>query len=1103
MLNPPDQANRERALDPFESFIVQAPAGSGKTALLISRLLSLLAHCDYPEQILAITFTRKAAQEMQARCLEALKQGMQPRPKDPYAASLWTMAQAVIQREQDKCWQLLQNPHRLRIMTIDAFCMQISQHMPITTELSHPLQMLNQSEPLYEQAIDQVILNASDKDPWYPALEKLLFHLNMNIPQLKRLLCTLLACRDQWLPYLVTQNAENLQTILQSSIESFITEQLAQALDCMDHEDRNTAESLLRFALDQDDCVLHTQLDALTAWHDFCGMTLTTQYQWRKTVTTQQGFPAPSSIKNKEEKAHAQSMKATMQAFLERHTTNDKLLDCLQMIARCPSTLYHEDEWSVLQALSTLLPIVAAQLSLCMQSRQQADFTEVSMKALQALTAFDNPQDIGRQLDQHIHHILVDEFQDTSIAQFRLLQQLTAGWQPGEHRTLFVVGDPMQSIYRFRQAEVSLFHTLKAHGMHHIKLQAITLKSNFRSDPMLIDWVNTQGNAIFTAKSDPILGQIPFSEATATRNENSPHTKACCHRFPEDPNAQAQAIVDLIQMERAQHPDQSIAILVRSRSHLEHIIPALKAAHIPLDAHEIQQLSSHSVTQDLLALTRALDHLADRTAWFAILRAPWCGLKLDDLLILSENHAQTTIWHQMNDPTVQARLTPNGRMRLQRILTPINNAIHERLRLPLHEMVERTWFDLSGPACYPSHDTRLVAEAFFNHLANFYQSHGSYDPHDHEMALTQLYAPNTESHQAVQVMTIHKAKGLEFDCVIIPECQRTSMHGANPLLLWQHHIKGHGKQRLFMAPLPNHKLEHSAYELLKYLHRNQSQNESKRLLYVALTRAKSRIHCTARLEDPDRIPAHSFADYLRKPFEEAPLSSLENPEVIEDETAPIGFSRLSDDWQSQRMIEPAQVDWDAGNRYVAQAISSIAVCGTVIHQLLAELSQRMPLPKATPKWLASQKAHWSKWLRLHGYPEKDDQHALSFIESAIGFTLSDPKGQWILSPHEAAKSEYAMVSTTAHGFENHVIDRTFIDQGTRWIIDYKCTPSDQPDQVFLAQQWQQHQAQLHRYAQLFTDESRPIMLGLYFPICQQWLAKPYAITSEVDHASSH
>ena len=120
-----------RALDPLRSFLVQAPAGSGKTELLIQRYLTLLARVDQPEAVVAITFTKKAAGEMRQRVVKALREGAGPRPKKAHEALTWELARDVRERSDALRWDLYRNPSRLRIRTIDSLCASLTRQMPL------------------------------------------------------------------------------------------------------------------------------------------------------------------------------------------------------------------------------------------------------------------------------------------------------------------------------------------------------------------------------------------------------------------------------------------------------------------------------------------------------------------------------------------------------------------------------------------------------------------------------------------------------------------------------------------------------------------------------------------------------------------------------------------------------------------------------------------------------------------------------------------------------------------------------------------------------------------------------------------------------------
>src|SRR3546814_234831 len=103
----------------------------------------------------------------------------------------------------------------------------------------------------------------------------------------------------------------------------------------------------------------------------------------------------------------------------------------------------------------------------------------------------------------------------TSLTQSRLLTSLTAGWEPHDGRTVFLVGDPMQSIYRFRKAEVGLFLNAWENGLGEIQLNALQLTDNFRSQANIVQWVNRVFKPLFPAQANPGMGAIPYSASTA------------------------------------------------------------------------------------------------------------------------------------------------------------------------------------------------------------------------------------------------------------------------------------------------------------------------------------------------------------------------------------------------------------------------------------------------------------------------------------------------------------------------------------------------------------------------------------------------------------
>src|SRR5437763_797332 len=450
-------------------------------------------------------------------------------------------------------------------------------------------------------------------------------------------------------------------------------------------------------------------------------------------------------------------------------------------------------------------------------------------------------------LDTKIRHILVDEFQDTSYSQWELLERLTAGWEPGDGRTLFLVGDPMQSIYRFREAKVALFLQAWDSGLGSVKLERLTLTTNFRSQAGLVDWYNAAFPEILPREADPASGAVPHSRATP-KHAALAGDAATWHHVP-DRAAESKTIVSLVRS-----AEGSKAILVRNRLALADIVPALQRAGIRYRAIEIEHLGEKQVVQDLYALTRALMHLGDRIAWLSILRAPWLALPLEKLLEIAGGDRTKTIWELIKDDLFLSHFT-----------TTLAPAIANRARGSLRETVEGLWLALAGPACVADKTELEDAERYLDTLSDLEDEGPITDLARLADALERLYAlPDVDATDAdLQIMTIHKAKGLEFGTVIVPGLDMGPGGGDPDLLLFHELVsvdgssrrppvkggsepKASGRLGLLLAPIKATGSDSDpTYRYLARLDTEAEDTEASRLLYVAATRAEHRLHLLA------------------------------------------------------------------------------------------------------------------------------------------------------------------------------------------------------------------------------------------------------------------
>ena len=211
----PDLAQRREALDPRRSFIVQAPAGSGKTELLIQRYLGLLAAVDHAKEIVAVTFTRKAAGEMRERVLQALQDARAGKTGETaHEALTLRLAAAALARDQAAGWRLIDNPARLRIQTIDALCAGLTRQMPVLSRFGAQPESVEDALPLYREAA-QATLALIDEDADVAGdVERLLIHLDNNSARIEDLIAGMLARRDQWLRHVHGREREELEGAL-------------------------------------------------------------------------------------------------------------------------------------------------------------------------------------------------------------------------------------------------------------------------------------------------------------------------------------------------------------------------------------------------------------------------------------------------------------------------------------------------------------------------------------------------------------------------------------------------------------------------------------------------------------------------------------------------------------------------------------------------------------------------------------------------------------------------------------------------------------------------------------------------------------------------
>lgn len=869
-----DAAGRIRALAPG-SFIVEAPAGAGKTELLTQRVLMLLAHVEAPEEVVAITFTNKAAAEMRSRILDALRRAAEgDLPAEPHRRVTFDLARAALAASEARGWGLLDHPGRLRVTTIDAFCASLARQMPVLSRFGGQPRLAEDAGRHYDEAARRALAWLEEDGPLAEAVGRALAHLDNDAVRLKGLLAAMLARRDQWLRHA-------LQTSAQEEAEAALTElvarDLARAAETLSGRVQEALMPVARFAaanvadLANDRALaplrdwtrpLRAEAEELPLWRAAVTLLLTDAGTPRKSLTRNMGFPPKVSDSQK-------------QALLEiAGALSETDVAALAQVRRLPGAGYTEEEWSTVAALADLLRLAAGELWTVFREAGEADFIEVARRALQALGEPEAPTDLALALDWRIRHLLVDEFQDTSPTQVELLQRLTAGWTPDDGRSLFLVGDPMQSIYRFRKADVGLFLAAAESGIGTVPLERLSLYRNNRSCGPVVSWINAAFAGVFPANDDTASGAIRYRPFAAT-HESMEDAGVSVHPLVagrnEDGEAmEAEALVAIIDAERRDDPARKIAVLVRARGHLDALVALIRRQRpdLAFTAVEIDRLDRRQPVQDLLSLTKALAHPADRVSWLAVLRAPWCGLTLADLHALAGDDHEATIGSLMSDAARCARLSADGQARLAHVRSVLSEALAHRGRQPVARWIAGTWLRLSGPACLSDAADAADCEAFLDLVARL-DAAGRFTPERLEKEVARLFgAPDASADGSLHFMTLHKSKGLEFDTVILPGLHRRPRGDDPPLVRWEEVALDGLEERLVAAPLKKRGKNDGVtpYDYLAGLERARSGNEAARVLYVGVTRAIRRLHLVGVAErnskGETKAPAGSFLELL-------------------------------------------------------------------------------------------------------------------------------------------------------------------------------------------------------------------------------------------------
>jgi ATP-dependent exoDNAse (exonuclease V) beta subunit len=584
-----------------------------------------------------------------------------------------------------------------------------------------------------------------------------------------------------------------------------------------------------------------------------------------------------------------------------------------------------------------------------------------------------------------------------------------------------------------------------------------------------------------------------------------------------------------------------IAVLGRTRSALVPVAEALRAASIPYSAVELEELKERPEVQDALALARALLNVQDRVAWLGVLRAPWCGLSLEDLHTLASAGEAELLKRPVPDLLVerQALLSEEGQRAVGRVLRAADAAQSLRFAQPAASpgtWIEQVWLRLGGAQCVDA-SGRANLDLFWRALDGLPEGEPDLLGPALDAALEKLTAlpdPASDLERGVQLMTIHKSKGLEFEAVLVPDLQAGAGRGGAKLLSWLERGLAEpddsGEPTEFLvAPLPSKGEDRGkAKRWVDRVYRDRERQEMRRILYVAATRAREELHLFARPaykieQDGSRALAEpresllatawpAFEAEVRERFEVWSTRAQEPATIESIAAAGADALRVMPAPERGTLLRRLPADFLIAQGASATASIDTAILGrgqlyerheggvlsralgTAVHALFEELAQLL----ANNGWdqaragLAQFEPRLAAHVRAVGVERAEaGRIAAKAIELALAASR-DPAGQWILSPHVDAASEIRWAGVVTGSLRTVQVDRVFRAgaepqaQGgdVWWVIDYKTAHEENADSAALSQMRKIFAPQVELYAQVLRNLHGPdtvVYVGLYYP----------------------
>ena len=1091
-----------QACKPANSTSVHASAGSGKTWLLIARLLRLLLSGVKPDSILAITFTRKAAAEMQQRLLERLRElsiMQEAELKEALDVIGIEANEIVLSRAQNIYEHQLKNPQQVSITTFHAFSQQILRRFSLEADIPAGFELIDKTGVLEIEAWDALFSQAT-QNPDSPLAKNLetLFQKCNGLYSTRQALNSFLKNRSDW--WALTQSSDDAIATAAATLKTQLDIDPDNPPDLnkwfwQHHQSLSDFAELIGIHDTATNLKYQASIHRILSEQQFTHNALTEI----KAIFIKKGDGLPRNIVNKTIRNKLGDEKAEQLEKLQNIIT-PACQDFEDQLAR-----HHN--YSINIAWYHAGQCYLDHYQTIKQQQRLLDFTDLEWQACQLLNASDHAHWIQYKLDQRIDHMLVDEFQDTNPTQWRLLLPLLeelAATDAEHHRSVFLVGDAKQSIYRFRRADSRLFSYARDWLSGHLGAGSTPLNMSWRSAPAITKFVNLifsegelhenlsdfESHSTYLEKQYGEVHVLPIIQLPkdSPQEEINTATEVLTLRNPlQEPRQEKENTRDLeatmlanqiyqliedktvIDDEGVQRPAHygDVMILLRNRTHLSRYELALQKRGIPYRGSAPGTLLSSVEIQDMQSLLDTLNTPYDNLALARVLRSPLFSCTEQDLMTLArfENNKHLNWFSRLQT------LPTGGSPALARAQTLLGSWHSLADSLPVHDLLDHIYCTGDVMARFKIGFPKHLHNRVLANLRRFVELALEIDSGRYP-SLAQFRAQLLSLHKQgrdgpnpaldaslehkVDIMTIHSAKGLESPIVFLADTASVpdNKSAYTAFVDWP---SGDAQPRLFQLLAKKDSIDSQTAAILERQQAAQ-QREDANLLYVAITRARQYLYISAS-EPSKKSKTIGWYEQIQRRLTQLALIDDEHyyhdtsntkpalttdaavPTTIEQAKLPDYLKEHTANTVDDKSVTPSQLDESLCEDLDAQ------LRGTLIHDMIESRLTTTSPPEDIKRQLQDKYATQI---------EKNEfnacwQEALSILEHDKLFNNDHFERAW----NEVSISYENSTGKTVHG----IIDRLIQYQDKLLIIDYKTHRS--PDAIVLAEQYQQ---QLQYYA---------------------------------------